>query len=81
MYNTQAPDYTKVLYTIDDLPLDYDPATNNISVTVYQKDSDKVSANVNFPANGTIPMIIAANAYEEWSVERVAFNWKKFMNE
>ena len=81
MYNTQAPDYTKVLYTIDDLPLDYDPATNNISVTVYQKDSDKVSANVNFPANGAIPMIIAANAYEEWSVERVAFNWKKFMNE
>ena len=86
MYNTgnketgELPDYTAVLHTID-LPLEYDPASNNISVTVYQKDSDKVSANVNFPANGTIPMIIAANAYEEWSVERVAFNWKKFMNE
>ena len=38
------------------------------------------SATVNFPADGTVPMIIAANAYEEWSVERVAFNWKKFMN-
>jgi hypothetical protein len=24
-------------------------------------------------------MIIAANAYEKWSVERVAFNWKLFM--
>ena len=78
MYNTQEPDYTKVLHTID-LPNEYDPASNNISVTVYQKDSDKVSANVNFPANGTVPMIIAANAYEEWSVERVAFNWKLFM--
>ena len=86
MYNTgnkdtgELPDYTAVLHTID-LPLDYDPASNNISVTVYQKDSDKESAKVNFPANGTVPMIIAANAYEEWSVERVAFNWKKFMNE
>ena len=86
MYNTgnketgELPDYTAVLHTID-LPLEYDPATNNISVTVYQKDSDKESAKVNFPANGTVPMIIAANAYEEWSVERVEFNWKKFMNE
>jgi hypothetical protein len=80
MYNTKEPDYTEVLHTID-LPNEYDPASNNISVTVYQKDSDKVSANVNFPADGTVPMIIAANAYEEWSVERVAFNWKKFMNE
>ena len=86
MYNTgnketgELPDYTAVLHTIN-LPLEYDPASNNISVTVYQKDSDKVSANVNFPANGAIPMIIAANAYEVWSVERVAFNWKKFMNE
>lgn len=86
MYNTgnketgELPDYTAVLHTID-LPVEYDPASNNISITVYQKDSDKVSANVNFPAKGTVPMIIAANAYEEWSVERVAFNWKKFMNE
>jgi len=80
MYNTKEPDYTEVLHTFK-LPNEYDPASNNISVTVYQKDSDKVSANVNFPADGTVPMIIAANAYEEWSVERVAFNWKKFMNE
>lgn len=80
MYNTKEPDYTAVLHTIN-LPNEYDPASNNISVTVYQKDSDKESAYVNFPANGTVPMIIAANAYEEWSVERVAFNWKKFMNE
>ncbi|MBE6257927.1 MAG: hypothetical protein E7103_08215 [Prevotella sp.] len=80
MYNTQEPDYTKVLHTID-LPNEYDPASNNISVTVYQKDSNMPSATVNFPADGTVPMIIAANAYEEWSVERVAFNWKKFMNE
>ena len=86
MYNTgnketgELPDYTAVLHTIN-LPLEYDPASNNISVTVYQKDSNMPSATVNFPAKGTVPMIIAANAYEEWSVERVAFNWKKFMNE
>ena len=80
MYNTKEPDYTKVLHSFD-LPLEYDPASNDISVTVYQKDSDKSSAIVNFPANGTIPMIIAANAYEKWSVEREAFKWKMFMNE
>ena len=78
MYNTKEPDYTAVLHSID-LPNEYDPATNNISVTVYQKDSNMPSATVNFPENGTVPMIIAANAYEKWSVERVAFNWKMFM--
>ena len=78
MYNTQEPDYTKVLHSFD-LPLEYDPATNDISVIVYQKDSNMPSAKVNFPENGTIPMIIAANAYEKWSVEREAFNWKLFM--
>lgn len=86
MYNTgnketgELPDYTAVLHSFN-LPLEYDPASNDISVTVYQKDSNMPSATVNFPAKGTVPMIIAANAYEEWSVERVAFNWKKFMNE
>lgn len=78
MYNTKEPDYTAVLHSFN-LPLDYDPASNNISVTVYQKDSNMPSAKVNFPANGTIPMIIAANAYEKWSVEREAFKWKLFM--
>ena len=78
MYNTKEPDYTAVLHSFD-LPLEYDPASNNISVTVYQKDSDKASALVNFPATGTVPMIIAANAYEKWSVEREAFKWKLFM--
>jgi hypothetical protein len=79
MYNTQSPDYTAVLHRIN-LPVEFDPASNAISVTVFQKDSDKVSAQVNFPANGTIPMIIAANAYVEWAQERVAFNWKQYMN-
>lgn len=78
MYNTKEPDYTAVLHTID-LPNEYDPASNNISVTVYQKDSNMPSATVNFPATGTVPMIIAANAYEKWSVEREAFKWKLFM--
>jgi hypothetical protein len=78
MYNTQAPDYTEVLHSFD-LPNEYDPNSNDISVTVYQKDSNMPSANVNFPATGTVPMIIAANAYEKWSVEREAFKWKLFM--
>lgn len=79
MYNTQSPDYTAVLHSIN-LPLTFDPASNDISATVFQKGSNQVSAQVNFPASGTVPMIIAANAYVEWAQERVAFKWKLYMN-
>ena len=78
MYNTTEPDYNKVLDSFD-LPLTYDPSSNNISVKVYQKDSENVSTQVNFPAKGAVPMIIALNAYAEWALERVAFDWKRYI--
>ena len=79
MYNTDPIDYNLVLAELE-LPLTFDPATNNISVTVYQKDSDKVSAEVNFPASGTTPMIIAFNSYVQWSKERVRFPFEDYVN-
>ena len=79
MINTQSPDYNEILHTIT-LPLTFDPATNNISVTVYQKDSDKVSARVNFPSEGTVPMIIAIDPIADWATERDPFDFGKYIN-
>ena len=57
--------------------------TNNISIKVYQSadsQNSQASIDVNFPKDGAIPMIIATDTNEDWSAERVEFNWKKFMN-
>ena len=32
-----------------------------------------------FPKAGAVPMIIACDDSEAWSAERVAFDWKKFL--
>lgn len=79
MYNTDPIDYNLVLDEFG-LPLTFDPASNDISVTVYQKDSDKVSAEVNFPQTGATPMIIAFNSYVQWSKERVRFPFEDYVN-
>ena len=57
--------------------------SNNISIKVYQSadsQNSQASIDVNFPKDGAIPMIIATDTNEDWSAERVEFNWKKFMN-
>ena len=78
MINTTEPDYNKVLDSFD-LPLTFDPATNDVSVTVYQKNSNNVSAQVNFPPNGAIPMIIALDATADWATERTPFDFGKYV--
>lgn len=55
--------------------------SNNISIKVYQGTNSQTATEVNFPKDGAIPMIIATDTNEDWSAERVEFNWKKFMNE
>lgn len=84
MINTGANgteiDYNKVLHTID-LPLTFDPATNNISVTVYKKDSEIVSNVVNFPPNGAVPMIIAIDPIADWATERTPFDFGKYIHQ
>ena len=80
MINTEAPDYNKVLHTIT-LPLSFDPATNNISVTVYQEDSDKVSNVVNFPADGAVPMIFAIDPFANWATERAGFEFGRYVRQ
>ena len=60
-----------------DVNLEYDitgwePANNNISITVN-------NTTLSFPKAGAVPMIIACDDSEAWSAERVAFDWKKFL--
>ncbi len=60
-----------------DVNLEYDitgwePANNNISITVN-------NTTLSFPKDGAVPMIIACDDSEAWSAERVAFDWKKFL--
>lgn len=58
----------------------WDRTANNISIKVYQSADSQYSAEVNFPQNGAIPMIISTDTNVEWAVERVKFNWKDYMN-
>lgn len=60
-----------------DVNLEYDitgwePVNNNISITVN-------NTTLSFPKAGAVPMIIACDDSEAWSAERVAFDWKKFL--
>ena len=81
MINTRSDlNYNRVLDTIE-LPLSFNPASNDIKVTVYQKGSDKVSNVVNFPPNGSVPMIIAIDPIADWAPERVPFEFGKFVKE
>lgn len=81
MINTQSPDYSKTLDSFV-VPNDWNPSSNDIKVTVYKKDgSNQVSAQINFPLTGEIPMIIATDATEEWSLERVSFNFGRYMRQ
>ena len=50
----------------------WEPANNNISITVN-------NTTLSFPKAGAVPMIIACDDSEAWSAERVAFDWKKFL--
>lgn len=53
------------------------PEQNNISVTVKGTQNGEVH-NVNFPANGEIPMIIAVDPTVNWMEERVAITKEWF---
>ena len=69
MYNTQVGyDYDEILatFTIDDKS--WDPAANNISVTMRKSGLDNLNIvyKIPFPEKGTVPMIVAVNADRDW---------------
>ena len=87
MINTKNPDYSAVLkkfdvaiYDATTNPEGYNPTANNISVTVFQKDSDRTANVVGFPKNGAVPMMIATDAGIKWAKERSRFSFEQFQN-
>lgn len=76
MINTKEPDYTKVLHSFP-ISNDWNPESNDVVVTVAQKDGNQSTVKVTFPLKGSVPMIIATDATVKWSVERKAFDFSK----
>ena len=68
--NNTEIDFNGVLdrFTIDDNS--WNPAENNISVTVQGRGADDGVKTITFPKKGTAPMIIAVDPTNEWMRER-----------
>ena len=82
MYNTGAAENTAPFYegVMAEIPVTgWDPANNNVSVVVEGKTSGLSHNNsvteptvITFPANGTVPAMIAVPVTQEWNYERVS---------
>lgn len=78
--NTINPDYdAPALFAFD--VNGYNRNDNNVSLKVYQKDGVAVQGQVNFPATGTVPMMMATNTDFKWSKERGEVDFKSLMNQ
>lgn len=67
MYNTQG---TKVEKLAEFTVTGWNPATNNISVSVASQTQNNVIIELPFPKQGEIPLIIAVDTFVEWMGER-----------
>ena len=65
-----AINYSAVLNQFDIEKMDWDPANNNISVTVDGRGKNLGVQLIPFPKEGEIPMIIAVDKEVNWMVER-----------
>jgi len=69
MYNTEKPVvWDKVLaeFTVEN----WNPATDNITVTANSVDNDGVILTIPFPRVGEVPMIIAVDTFVDWQYEK-----------
>jgi hypothetical protein len=83
MVNTNPVDYKKVIATVD--VSGWNPAANNISVTVVYKDATSQMGSsvytIPFPEVGQVPMMFATDPIVPWMLERKNFPewWLKNM--
>ncbi len=70
MYNTTSIDKDVVLAEFE--VTGYDPAANNVSVSVAGNGQSGAVMNVTFPKRGEAPMMIAVDDSEDWMGERVS---------
>lgn len=75
MVNTNPVDYKKVIATVD--VSGWNPAANNISVTVVYKDATSQTGSsvytIPFPEVGQVPMMFATDPIVPWMLERKSF--------
>lgn len=75
MANTNPVDYKKVIATVD--VSGWNPAANNISVTVVYKDATSQTGSsvytIPFPEVGQVPMMFATDPIVPWMLERKSF--------
>lgn len=75
MYNTNPIDGAMV---IDEFEVKgWDPAANNVSISVTSKVNDEVIIVIPFPKKGEVPMMIALDTFYTWMPEQESLpeNW------
>ena len=81
MYNTDPIDGAMVLAEFD--VTGWNPAENNITVSVKSKDNNGVITVIPFPKKGEVPMIIAFDTFYAWMLEQESLpkDWYKILDE
>ena len=81
MYNTNPIDGAMVLAEFD--VTGWNPAENNITVSVKSKDNNGVITVIPFPKKGEVPMIIALDTFYAWMPEQESLpkDWYKILDE
>ena len=81
MYNTDPIDGAMVLAELD--VTGWNPAENNITVSVKSKDNNGVITVIPFPKKGEVPMIIALDTFYAWMPEQESLpkDWYKILDE
>ena len=69
-WNGASIDYNDVLSSFDIKNNDWNPSSNNISVSVVGRGMNEGVQVITFPKTGEIPMIIAVDPEINWMVER-----------
>lgn len=69
---TTPPNENIILHTIKNVQ-GYDAKGNNVEVTVYQEDGETPAIKVNFPEDGSVPLMIATDTKTIWASERAEF--------
>ena len=81
MYNTNPIDGAMVLAEFE--VKGWNPADNNVSVSVVSKENNGVITVIPFPKKGEVPMIIALDTFYAWMPEQESLpkDWYKILDE
>ena len=81
MYNTDPIDGAMVLAEFE--VEEWNPAENNVTVSVVSKENNGVITVIPFPKKGEVPMIIALDTFYAWMPEKESLpkDWYKILDE